>query len=175
MSDTIQIDRFTRQGQSVSGQIAPQALPRLADYLAGDEGEIAFSLTGNLATDVTGSQKRSIKCIILGWFLLADPNTLKPLRHELAIVSRLVLVRNESELPPLEMESEDEDYIVCGADLDVMERVEEEILLDLPSAFGGQVGQAKTAPANTAVKAPNPGAVAGKISPFAELAELKKK
>lgn len=175
MSDTIQIDRFTRQGQSISGRIAPQALPRLADYLAADEGEIAFSLIGNLATDVAGSQKRRLKCIISGWILLTDPITMKPLRHALAIESRLVLVRDESELPPLELESEDEDYIVCGAKLDVMERVEEEILLNLPAAFGGQMGQSKTTTARTTAKATISGLTTGRISPFAKLAELKKK
>lgn len=173
MSDTIQIDRFTRQGQSISGKFEPQALPRLADYLMGEDGEIVFSITGHLATDVAGSQKRSLKCIISGWFLLADPNSQKPLRHELSIESRLVLVRDESELPPLEMESADEDYIVCGTELGVTERIEEEILLNLPSAFGGQPGEA--APARTATKNVIPGKVAGKISPFAKLAQLKKK
>ncbi len=177
MSDVILIDRFTRQNMTVSGRFSPQELPRLAEYLAGSDGEIVYSLTGSLSTDLTGSQKRSIKCIISGWFLLADPVTSQAMRHECGIGSRLVVVGAESELPPLEMESDDEDYIVCGADLNVMERVEEEILLDLPAAFGGQIGPVSgpTALPNTVTRATIPGAVAGKISPFAKLAELKKK
>ena len=178
MSDVILIDRFTRQNLSISGRYCPRDLPRLAEYLAGPDGEIAFSLAGSLTTDLMGSQKRCIKCIISGWFLLADPVTSHAKRRECQIESRLVVVGAESELPPLEMESDDEDYIVCGAELDVMERVEEEILLDLPAAFGGQIGPVsgpKTVSSNTATRATIPGAVAGKISPFAKLAELKKK
>ncbi|MEO8102306.1 MAG: hypothetical protein ABI790_07255 [Betaproteobacteria bacterium] len=175
MPDAIHVERFTRQGQSVSGQFSPQTLPRLAEYLASEEGEIHYSLSGSVSTDVTGSQKRRLKCIISGWFSLADPNTLKPLRYALAIESKLVLVHDESKLPPLEMESDDEDYIVCGSELDVRDRVEEEILLDLPSAFGGQMGPVAVAPAKSGANKGKSGVIPGKISPFARLAELKKK
>jgi uncharacterized metal-binding protein YceD (DUF177 family) len=176
MSATIQIERFTRQKQSISGQFAPANLPRLAEYLAGDEGEIRFSLTGNEVTDAAGSQKRRIKCIISGWFLVTDPGTLKPVRHELAIDSRLVVVKDESGLPPLELESEDEDYMICGSEMNVMERVEEEILLDLPSALAGHVEPAgKSAkPVGTAATASG-SPPKSKISPFAGLAEWKKR
>jgi len=176
MSGVIQVDRFTRQNQSISGKFLPADLPRLAEYLAGDGGEIVYSLQGSRISDQAGSQKHCIKCIISGWFLLADPGTLKPTRHEFAIDSKLILVGSEADLPPLEMESDDEDYVVCGNELDVLERVEEEILLDLPAAFGGQM----SAPGKTAVPSRAPAqagrvAVTGKISPFAKLAELKKK
>ena len=180
MSAIIQVERFTRQKQSLSGHFAPKQLNRLAEYLAGDEGEIRFSLTGSETREIAGSQKRCIKCIISGWFLVTDPATLKPARHDLAIESRLVVVSDESALPPLELESEDEDYIICGSGMNVMERIEEEILLDLPSALSRHPGYAGKSikPAATSV---NTQAVAAgtaanaKISPFARLAELKKK
>ena len=177
MSDVILIDRFTRQNQSISGRFRPQDLPRLAEYLAGSDGEIVYSLTGSQSTDLTGSQKRCVKCIISGWFLLADPVTSKPMRHECGIESKLVVVGAESELPPLEMESDDEDYIVVGAELNVLERVEEEILLDLPAAFGGQIGPVggPVVSANAGTRTVIPVAATEKISPFAKLAELKKK
>ena len=180
MSAIIQVDRFTRQEQSISGYFAPGQLSRLAEYLAGEEGEIQFSLTGSEAADLAGSQKRCIKCTISGWFLVADPATLKPVRHVLAIESRLVVVKAESGLPPLELESEDEDYIVCGTEMNVLERVEEEILLDLPSALARHLepavksmkSKAKSAKARAA---PPGGATNARSSPFARLAELKKK
>ena len=134
MSELIQIDRFTRLNQSVSGKFAPEQLPRLAAYLAGRDGEINYLLAGQQTSDAAGSQKRSVKCIISGWFLLVDPVTLLPSCHELAIESKLVLVRDETELPPLELESDDEDYVVCGNEMDVLATVEEEVLLDLPAA-----------------------------------------
>ncbi|MEP7154325.1 MAG: YceD family protein [Betaproteobacteria bacterium] len=176
MSGAIQVDRFTRQNQSVTGTFLPSELPRLAEYLAGDGGEIAYALHGSRISDAAGSQKHCIKCIISGWFLVADPATLKPVRHDFAIDSKLILVASEADMPPLEMESDDEDYVVCGNELDVLERVEEEILLDLPATLGGQMS-APTKPA-TPSRAPaqrDRGAATAKISPFAKLAELKKK
>lgn len=176
MSSIIQVERFTRQKLSISGQYAPRQLSRLADHLAGDDGEILFSLTGSETTGLAGSQKRCIKCIISGWILLADPGTLKPIRHELAIESRLVLVKDESGLPPLELETEYEDYIICGTEMNVIERIEEEILLDLPAALVRQnVSAGKSAKSVTA-KLVTQGIVTNpRVSPFARLAELKKK
>lgn len=176
MSEIIQVERFTRQKQSISGTYAPGQLTRLAEYLAGEEGEIRYALSGHEDSDLGGSQKRCIKCIISGWFLVTDPGSLKPTKHHLAIESSLVVVRDESRLPPLELESEDEDYIVCWPEMNVMERIEEEILLDLPSALamctqpaGKREGFA-SANAGMPDNAPN-----ARISPFAGLAGLKKK
>lgn len=174
MQAPVNIERFTRLKQTISGDFRPMALPRLASHLAGDEGEIRYALTGDEARDVTGSQKRTVKCIISGWFFLADPVSLQPVRYELSIESRLVLVRSEADLPPLEAEAEDEDYIVCGAELDVLERVEEEILLDLPAASSGATHVAP-AKAPKGKMAADPKETVAKISPFAKLAELKKK
>jgi hypothetical protein len=179
MSETINIDRFTRLKQSLTGEFSPHALPGLADYLAGEEGEIKYSLTGNLRANLDGSQERCVKCIIYGWILLSDPVTLAAVRYPLDIHSSLVLAKDESELPPLENESANEDYIVCGAEMDIALRVEEEILLSLPvqavnrremieshaddvKRIKQSSGQAPSSPANS-----------NKILPFARLADLK--
>lgn len=174
MSPTVSIDRFTRQKQSLSGELAPGELPRLAEYLAGAEGRIAYELQGSETADRLGRQMKRLKCIISGWFLLIDGGSLKAFRHELAIESRLVVVRKESELPSLEAESDDEDYVVCPAEMDVVERIEEEILLNLPS----NVVRSGDAPAVTAMnKGRGPKTAAAEVgaaSPFAKLAGLKK-
>lgn len=185
MSLTINIDRFTRLKQSIAGKFAPHELPGLTEYLAGADGEIHYSMSGNLAVDLAGNQERQVKCIIYGWILLSDPVTLAPVRHKLDINSALILVKDESELPPLELESESEDYIICATNMVVAERVEEEILLSLPAqavnrrgmieslekpATGGRGISPMQAKMSTA-----PVAEGKKISPFAKLAGLKKK
>lgn len=176
MSEFIAIDRFTRLKQSVSGKFLPGELPRLAEFLAGQDGEISYLMSGQLTSDVAGSQKRRVKCIISGWFLLVDPIDLQPVRHELAIESKLVLVNDESELPPLELESEDEDYVVCGAEVEIRAMIEEEVLLDLPVASVGGAATVSATPARPKMTAKAPATAPGKkISPFAKLAELKKK
>lgn len=182
MSETINIDRFTRLKQAIIGTLATRALPGLADYLAGDEGEINYSLAGNLRVNLDGSQERRVKCIIYGWILLSDPITLAAVRHPLDIQSSLVLVTDESALPPLESESATEDYIVCGAEMNIAARIEEEILLNLPAhainrremleAHADDPKPVKQAPARQAPsRAVEP--ASNKILPFARLADLK--
>jgi hypothetical protein len=186
MSQTINVDRFTRLKQTIAGKFAPQELPGVAEYLAGEAGEINYSMAGNLAIDLSGSQERRVKCIIYGWFLLFDPVTLAAVRHTLDIKSSLILVKDETELPPLETEPDGEDYIVCGTNMQVAERIEEEILLSLPThavkrtgmaekrvggVLGIDAGKSSERQEIPAVLVPT----GKKISPFAKLAELKKK
>ncbi|MEO8384931.1 MAG: YceD family protein [Betaproteobacteria bacterium] len=185
MSLTINVDRFTRQKQSIAGSFLPCELLGLAEYLAGSEGEINYSLLGNSVVDLSGKQDRRVKCIIYGWLLLFDPVTLVVVRHPLDIASSLVLVKDESDLPPLEMESEGEDYIVCGVNMDVAERVEEEILLSLPAhavsrketndSRGERAQPISSKPVKSAKAIQQPAEAGKKISPFAKLVELKKK
>jgi uncharacterized protein len=183
MTPTIAIERFTRQKQTLSGSFRPGELPRLKDLLAAEEGEIHYELSGRLEQDAAGSQKRCVKCIISGWFFVVDGATLQPVRYQPELTVQLVVVASEAELPPLELETEDEDYIVCGNEMDVLARVEEEILLDLPGVSAGGAGglalprvAGKTAPKAAAPMDARAGEKTGaKISPFAKLAELKKK
>lgn len=176
MEVTLKLDSFTRLKQSCAGSLAPGSLVRLANYLAGDEGEIHYVFSGNRQSDAAGSQKNSIKCIIYGWFFLIDPVTLEPVRHDLQIESTLVVVKDESMLPPLELEADDEDYIVCDGEMNVLERVEEEILLDLPATAisSAVMGKSRKTAAMGARPSSAPAAIK-KNSPFARLAELKKK
>jgi hypothetical protein len=176
MRVTIKVDNFIRLKQSHTGTVIPARLPRLSSYLAGDAGEIHYSFSGRSRSDAAGSQKNSIKCIIYGWFFLIDPISLEAVRHDLQIESTLVVVKDESMLPPLELEADDEDYIVCDGEMDVLERVEEEILLDLPAA--AIHAAVAVAPGKAAGKVAGPSlgpATTRKNSPFAKLAELKKK
>ena len=185
MSLIINVDRFTRLKQSVKGRVSPVDLPGLTDFLAGSEGEIRYSLSGNLVINLAGEQERRVKCIIYGWLLLFNPVTLAAVRHPLDIASSLVVVKDESDLPPLEMESEGEDFIVCGVNMDVAERVEEEILLSLPAHAvrceetndrrDERAKSVSNKPAMRATTIQQPAGVGRKISPFAKLVELKKK
>ena len=185
MSLTINTDRFTRLKQSITGTFAPHCLPGLTEYLAGKDGEINFSLSGSLTCDQSGSQERRIKCIIYGWFLLIDPVTLAVTRHTLNINSSLILVEDESGLPPLELESENEDYVVCGANMVVAQRVEEEVLLSLPAQTVSykamiemgldRLGTGTNISVGNATKLKVPVTSGEKKSPFAKLAEWQKK
>jgi uncharacterized protein len=73
------------------------------------------------------------------------------------------LVRSESELPGIEEESDDEDYLVANEPLDIRDLVEDAILLALPMV-PRKPGRGKR----------RGGARVPKVSPFAALASLKR-
>lgn len=181
----VPIDRLMRSKTPVEGALLPAQLTDLNDYLVSDAGEIRYQFLGNTLTDQSGTKKRRVKCIISGWFEIADAVTLQPTPFVLAINSNLVLVSTEEELPALEAESDDEDYVVCSHEFNVLERVQEEILLAIP----GTTPRRSTLPVNdrslsglskrSAGVSSSSVATAGaggekRESPFAKLAALKK-
>jgi uncharacterized protein len=91
---------------------------------------------------------------------------LETFRHDISVHDRLVLVENESQLPPVEEENDVEDFLVADEPLDIRDLVEDAVLLALPMVPrkpGLEEGKA------SAVKA------GAKESPFSVLASLKQK
>jgi hypothetical protein len=185
MSSKLNLERFTRQQQTISGDFEPMRLPRLKPFLAGKEGEIRYTVMGTEAADASGRRVRRLKCIILGWFLVADPESLEPQQYELSIKSSLVLVE-ESALPPLEDELPDEDYVALGQEIELQDLIEEEILLDLPlwaiavekqskakKAAGGKAKSAAKVDIADIDVTNAPAMAEKKVSPFSKLAVLK--
>ncbi len=175
------VERLTRLKQRVEGVFLPTELPELAQYLASSEGEIAYFIAGSLKNGRDGGQTKHIKCIIRGLVSLLDPNSEVPQAFEIDIESKLVLVSSEAELPPLELESEDEDYVVAGVEIDIRALVIEEVLLFLPPI---STKQAPNLPSNKKMSQNSStvkkldGVVLGEganqePSPFAKLASLK--
>ncbi len=54
-----------------------------------------------------------MSCIIEGFVFLTCQRSLEAFRHEVAIDDRLVLVGSEEELPAIEEEGDEEDYVVA--------------------------------------------------------------
>jgi uncharacterized protein len=176
MSNKVSVDRFTRTAQTIAGTFAPASLGRLKPFLASNEGKLDYKLSGSERAEVTGRRIKRVKCTIQGWFFLLDPSTLGPARYAVSIHSRLVVVNDESELPPLQEEPPDEDYVTLGAELDVEEMIEEEVLLDLPLwAIAAEAEETSATNKSAAVpESETSGVVPKKPSPFAKLAALKK-
>lgn len=186
MVSKLNLERFTRQRQTISGDFEPTRLPRLKPFLAGKEGEIRYTVAGSEVADPSGRRVKRLKCIILGWFLVADPESLEPQHYDFSIKSNLVLVDEESQLPPLDEELPDEDYVALGQEIELEELIEEEILLDLPlwaiavtkqgkakKAADGKAKSALKVAATNADLENVPAAVEKKVSPFLKLAALK--
>jgi uncharacterized protein len=156
----IVVDQLTSEGEVFAGKATPAALARLADFLANGEGELEY----RLHAFVDARQRRVVSCIINGFAFLTCQSTLEVFRHPVAISERLVLVEKEEQLPAIEVEPEDEDHVVAGRKIAVLDLVEEAVILSLPMV------PRKPGLDPDATPAPKE-----RQSPFAALAALKAK
>jgi len=153
-------DRLTPAGTPFEGTLRPGDLPRLAPELAKPEGELRYRITAGLDRQ----QRRVVSCIIDGFVFLTCQSTMEVFRHEIAVRDRLVLVGSEQELPPIEGESDEEDFVVATDPLDPVGLVEDAVILALPMV-------PRKPGAGPAAEGEEAGS--GKPSPFAALAGLK--
>lgn len=177
-STLIAVDRLVRLRQVVEGTFSPVVLPDIADFLASERGKVDYRVTGNTLSDQSGRHQKRLQCIISGWFDVLDAVTLAPSRFELDIKSQLVLVASEDELPPLEDEGDDEDFVVCGPEFDIKAHVQEEILLALPTTTPRNKALPESVLPKTlrTARASGVGVASDQLreSPFAKLRTLKK-
>jgi uncharacterized protein len=155
-------ERLSERPQVFEGTADPADFPDLADSLANEDGEVRYKVTARLEP----GRRKVVSCIIEGFVFLTCQRTLEAFRHEISIADRLVLVDGESELPPIEEESDEEDYMVADGPIDVLDLVEDAVLLALPMV-----------PRKPGLESEDPGKPEGKPkeSPFAALERLKKK
>jgi uncharacterized protein len=140
---------------------APADLERLESALADGRGELRYEITAGLDKQ----RRRVVSCIIEGFVFLICQNSLEAFRHEISINDRLILVDDESGLPSVEEEDENEDYVVADEPLDIRDLVEDAVLLSLPMV-----------PRKPGLEEPvKEGREQPRQSPFAALASLKKK
>ncbi len=144
-----------------TGTLSPGDLPRLRELLAAPEGELRYRVSARLDS----KRRKVVLCTINGFAQLTCQATMLEFRHEIAVDDRLVLVDEESALPPIETESEEEDFVVAEWLLDVRNLVEDAVILALP-----MIPRMPGAVAST----PGPeGADPRKESPFAALKRPK--
>ena len=152
-------DRLSSKPQLLEGVFRPADLERLEEEVAGPEGELHYRISATLDPQ----RRRVVSCIIKGFVFLTCQTSLEAFRHEISIQDRLVLVERESELPGIEEESDDEDYLVANEPLDIRDLVEDAVLLALPMV-----------PRKPGVAEAKGGGEVPKVSPFAALASLKR-
>ncbi len=164
MTDEWFID-FTELGEKPrvwQGTFAPVDLERVDEAVAADEGEIRYRVSAS----VDPQRRQVVSCIIEGFVFLECQASMEVFRHPLKIEDRLVVVDDESHLPPIQEEGEEEDFVVADAPLDVRTLVEDAVILALPMV------PRKPGMENAPLKreaAPSP-----EESPFAALQGLKK-
>jgi uncharacterized protein len=164
----IRTDRLSAKPLVFKGTFVPADLERLQNELADDRGELRYEVSASLDPQ----RRQMVSCIIEGFVFLICQNSLEAFRHEIAIHDRLVLVDDESRLPPVEEESDTEDYVVADGQLDIRDLVEDAVLLSLPMVprKPGVEGGVKAGAAAGMDDGPQ-----ARQSPFSALASLKKK
>ena len=164
MTDELLIhpERISDKPIVFEGMMDLDDFPQIAESLANREAELKYRVTARLDPQ----RRKVVSCIIEGFVFLTCQTTLEAFRHAVSIDDRLVLVDNESQLPPIEEESDAEDYLVADAPLDVLDLVEDAVLLALPMV-PRKPGLEESSPAS-APQEP-------RQSPFAALASLKKR
>ena len=144
------------------GTVSPGDLERLSEALANGKGELRYKVSAR-----RDPQRRTeVSCIIEGFVFLACQASLDTFRHPVSIDDRLVLVDDESRLPPMQEESDAEDYLVADGPMDVLELVEDAVILALPMIPRKPGLEWKEADAEEPA--------GEKDSPFAKLSGLKK-
>ena len=163
-SRSLQIDpaQLSTKPLRFEGTLVPGDLPRLRESLANGQGELRYKVSAS-----RDPQRRGVvSCTIEGFVFLACQASLDTFRHPVSIDDRLVLVDDESRVPPMVEESDTEDYLVVDEPLDVLELVEDAVILALPmvprkAGLDWKDAETKELPEEDA-------------SPFAKLSSLKK-
>ena len=154
-------ERLSDKPLVFEGTFGPEDLERLRESLAEGPGELRYRITA--ALDI--QRRKVVSCIIEGFVFLLCQSSLDVFRQEISVEDRLVLVDGEAGLPPIEEESDVEDYLVADGPLDIRDLVEDAVLLSLPMV--------PRKPGLEEAKEGGKDAVR-KESPFAALASLKK-
>src|SRR5437868_350622 len=110
MSDELLIhaDRLSAKPLVLQGTFVPGDLERLEESLANGEGELHYRVSAAL----DAHRRRVVSCIIEGFVFLTCQTSLEVFRHAISLQDRLVLVDREAELPAIDEESDEEDYLV---------------------------------------------------------------
>ena len=155
-------ERLSTRPMVLEGTFRPGDLERLEDSLANGEGELHYRITAAL----DAQRRKIVSCIINGFVFLTCQSSLEAFRHDISVNDRLILVEEESQLPPVEEENDTEDYLVADEPLDIRDLVEDAVLLALPMVPRKPgLQEPREQDGKPAVERPNP---------FAALASLKK-
>ena len=153
---------LSSKAKVIAGTVAPGTFPRLRDLLATPDGELRYEISAVL----DGKRRKVVSCIIEGSVFLTCQTTMEVFRHPVKVKERLVLVDEESRLPPIEQETDAEDFVVAEGLLDARNLIEDAVILALPMV-PRKPGAGPAAPKK---EAPGP----ARESPFAALGALKR-
>ena len=151
---------FARDAGSLQGELPIASLTRLLDKLVDSAGSLSYRVSGRF-----GPRNRPQLLLQLdGVLSVCCQRCLEGIDYPIAVRSVLEFVDDEEDLTQEEFEDDSKDFLPAQSELDVVALIEDEIILDLPSA-----------PRHERCALPDTGQGTGKISPFSVLQGLKGK
>lgn len=148
---------FARDAGSLRGELPIASLTRLLDLLVDTTGNLSYHVEGQL-----GHRNRPQMVLQLrGVLSVCCQRCLEGVVYPVEVRRVLEFVDDEEELTQEEIEDDSKDFLPAEDETDVVALIEEELILDLPSA-----------PRHESCALPNSGQDTGKISPFAVLKGL---
>ncbi|MCX7169622.1 MAG: YceD family protein [Proteobacteria bacterium] len=151
--------KFAREGRRLAGEVRVGCLQRLADFLADDDGALAWKVRGEC--DAEGKPFLMIE--VSGGLHLRCQRCLAALDFEVNLKSHLQLVAAGQNWPDEALEDDRSDPIEAREEQPLLPLVEDEVLLALPIA-----------PRHESCALPGYNQNTAAASPFAALAQLKK-
>ena len=160
MSQRLVIDcpSFAREAKSLQGDLPIASLTRTLDLLADSAGVIGYRIEGRM-----GERHRPQLILwIEGVLSLSCQRCLGGITYPLRLENTLEFVVDEEDLTQEEIEDDSKDFLPAEKTLDVVALIEDEIILELP-----------TAPRHESCVLPEAGVQSERVSPFAVLQGLK--
>ena len=148
---------FARDVGSLQGELPIASLTRVLDMLVDSAGNLSYRVEGKL-----GSRNRPQLVLQLdGALSVCCQRCLEGIEYPLEVKRVLEFVNDEEELTQEEIEDDSKDFLPAQAEFDVVALIEDEVILDLPSA-----------PRHESCALPDTGQGMGKTSPFSVLKSL---
>ena len=132
MSQRILIDSlsFAREARILEGELPVAGFERIQDGLTENVGVIRYRIEGGL-----GERSRpQLHLQLDGVLSLCCQRCLEGIEYPLQVSNVLEFVGNEDELTQEEIEDDSRDFLPAQSEVDVVALIEDEIILDLPSA-----------------------------------------
>ena len=148
---------FAREARSLHGELPIGELSRVLDMLVDSKGVLSYRVEGKI-----GAHNRPQLLLQLdGSMMIRCQRCLEGIEYPLEVRSVLEFVGDEEDLTQEEIEDDSRDFLPVQSELDVVELIEDEIILDLPSA-----------PRHESCALPETGQGVGRTSPFSVLKGL---
>jgi uncharacterized protein len=160
MSQRIVIDSkaFAREASLLQGELLVSDLTRVLDSLVDSAGSLQYRVEGLL----DHRNKPQVRLRLDGSLSVRCQRCLDGIVYPVRIRSLLEFVDDENDLTQEDLEDDSKDFLPAQKELDVVALIEDEIILDLPSA-----------PRHESCALPDAELGTGKTSPFSVLHGLK--